>query len=41
MKQALQPVASVAISMIPSSTRSRSSEDETVLMTAYSVSFSR
>ena len=34
MKQAWQPVASVAISMIPSSTRSSASDDETVLMTA-------
>ncbi len=41
MKQAWHPVASVAISTIPFSTRSRSSEEETVLMTAYSVSFSR
>ena len=41
MKQAWQPVASVAISTIPPSTRSRASDDETVLMTAYSVSFSR
>ncbi len=41
MKQAWQPVASVAMSTIPPSTRSRSSEEETVLMTAYRVSFSR
>ena len=34
MKAAWQRVASVAISMIPASTRSRASEDETVLMTA-------
>ena len=41
MKAAWQRVASVAISTIPPSTRSRASDDETVLMTAYSVSFSR
>src|SRR4051812_22423863 len=41
MKQAWQSVASVAISTMPPSTRSRASDDETVLMTAYSVSFSR
>jgi hypothetical protein len=34
MKQAWQPVASVAMLTIPSRTRSRSSEEETVLMTA-------
>ncbi len=41
MKQAWQPVASVAMSTIPPRTRSRSSEEETVWMTAYSVSVSR
>src|SRR5829696_9224190 len=41
MKQAWQPVASVAMSTIPPRTRSSASEDDTVLMTAYSVSFSR
>src|SRR5918999_1207440 len=41
MKHAWQPVASVAISTMPPSTRSRASDDDTVLMTAYSVSFSR
>src|SRR5215216_1918519 len=41
MKAAWQFVASVAMSTMPLRTRSRSSEEETVLMTAYSVSFSR
>src|ERR687897_1337680 len=41
MNAAWHSVASVTMSTIPRSTRSRSREDETVLMTAYSVSFSR
>jgi hypothetical protein len=34
MKQAWHPVASVAISTMPASTRSSASDEETVLMTA-------